>query len=198
MIIRELIFGERRYTDILRGTPGLGTNLLAQRLKELEAANLIQQRKLPPPAASSVYELTEYGRLSLIPIIRALTNLGVAFLRYPPDEDQFVPASSTMGALSKFFKREAVSSYSGAVEFRTQQDVFHCAIENGQMTALGFGSWPQAELVLLAETAVYMGLIVGYITVADALANEELQIQQGMVEQATTFFDQFAAEFEPM
>ncbi len=198
MIVRELLFGERRYTDILRGTPGLGTNLLAQRLKEMEAANLIQQCKLPPPAASSVYELTAYGRTSLTPIIRALTNLGVDFLRYPPDKDQFVPASSTMGALSKFFKREPVGSYSGAAEFRTQHDVFHCAIEDGQMTALGFGTWPQGELVLLAETAVYMGLIVGYITVADALANGELTILTGSPDQATAFFAQFEAAFDPL
>ena len=198
MIIRELLFGSRRYTDILRGTPGLGTNLLALRLKELEAANLIEQRRLPPPAASSVYELTEYGRTTLTPIIRALTNLGVDFLRYPPDADQFVPASSTMGALSKFFKRELTSGYSGAAECHTEHDLFHCAIESGELTALGFGAWPQANLVFLAETAVYMGLIVGYITVADALANGNLAIHKGSTTEAAAFFAQFEADFAPL
>ena len=198
MIIRELIFGSRRYSDILRGTPGLGTNLLAQRLKELEAANLIQRSKLPPPAASSVYELTEHGRTSLTPVIRALTNMGVDYLQYPPNDDQFVPASSTMGALSKFFQREQDTGYSGSAEFNTGSDVFHCAIENGELVALGFGAMADVQLKLLAETAVFMGLIVGYITVEDALGSEELQIQQGTVGQAVTFFDQFAAAFDPL
>ena len=198
MIIRELIFGSRRYSDILRGTPGLGTNLLAQRLKELEAANLIQRSKLPPPAASSVYELTEHGRTTLVPIIRALTNMGVDYLQYPPNDDQFVPASSTMGALFKFFQREQAAGYSGSAEFNTGSDVFHCALENGEMVALRFGTMADSQLKLLAKTAVFMGLIVGYITVGDALDSGELQIQQGTVEQTINFFDQFAAEFEPL
>lgn len=198
MIIRELIFGSRRYSDILRGTPGLGTNLLAQRLKELEEANLIQRRKLPPPAASSVYELTEYGRNSLIPIIRAMTNMGVDFLPYPPREDQFVPASSTMGALSTFFLREQAANFSGSAEFNSEADVFHFAAENGVVTELGFGTLPEAELKFRGATAVYMGLIVGYISVEDALANQELEITQGSLEQAVTFFNQFAAEYEQL
>ena len=198
MIIRELLFGSRRYSDILRGTPGLGTNLLAQRLKELEAARLIQRRKLPPPAASSVYELTEYGRTHLGPIIRALTNMGVDYLQYPPAEDQFVPASSTMGALYKFFQHEAAAGFSGSAEFNTEADVFHCAIENGELVALAFGAMPDAELELRGETAVYMGLVVGYITVSDALVSNELQIKRGTTAQANAFFDQFAASYAPL
>ena len=198
MIVRELLFGSRRYSDILRGTPGLGTNLLAQRLKELEAAKLIQRQKLPPPAASSVYELTEYGRIHLTPILRAMTMLGVDYLQYPPRDGQFVPASSTMGALSKFFQREQAVGYSGSVEFNTEKDVFHCAIENGEMVALGFGAAANAALVLLGETAVFMGLVVGYLTVNDVVASGELQIQRGTIEQTTAFFDKFEAAFDPL
>ena len=61
LVVRELLKGPRRYTDLAAGLPGIGTNILASRLRELEAGGVVQRRKLPPPAASTVYELTEYG-----------------------------------------------------------------------------------------------------------------------------------------
>ncbi|MEM7116357.1 MAG: helix-turn-helix domain-containing protein [Chloroflexota bacterium] len=192
MIIREMLFGARRYSDILRGTPGLGTNLLAKRLKELETAGLIQQRKLLPPASSTVYELTENGHKSLTPIIRTLTNMGVDYLQYPPAEGQFIPVSSTMGALAKFFQREHAASYRGSVQLHTDEDVFHCAIEAGKIVALGFGELETADLILHSTTNTYTGLIVGYLTVPNTFAAGDLQIKRGTTLQASTFFDQFA------
>ena len=70
LLIRDLLTGPKRYTDLLNGLPGIGTNLLAGRLKELESAGVVQRRELPPPAASTVYELTERGlepRSSVVP-----------------------------------------------------------------------------------------------------------------------------------
>src|ERR671933_2557575 len=62
LIVRDLILGPKRFTDLRRGLPGIGTNVLAARLKELERAGVVRRRTLPPPAASAVYELTDYGR----------------------------------------------------------------------------------------------------------------------------------------
>jgi DNA-binding HxlR family transcriptional regulator len=62
LIIRELIAGPRRYKDLLDGLPGISTNLLAARLKSLEHDGLLQRRVLPPPAGSTVYELTPLGQ----------------------------------------------------------------------------------------------------------------------------------------
>ena len=195
MVARELIFGPRRYSDLLRELPGLGTNLLAQRLKDLEAAGLIAKRKLPPPAASAVYELTENGRSTLLPVIRALTDFGLPYLQYPPVEGYFVPASSTMGALSTFYLPERAGELSLLVEFRTNEDVFHCGLEGGGMVSLGFGDVAgAADLAVMAETAVFMALIVGYKTVAEALQNGELHIEQGDEALATTFFALFEGE----
>src|SRR3712207_5132897 len=61
LIVRELLKGPRRYTDLAAGLPGIGTNILATRLRELEAAGIVGRRRLAPPAARTVYELTEYG-----------------------------------------------------------------------------------------------------------------------------------------
>lgn len=74
LVVRELLIGPKRYTDLLDGLPGIATNLLSARLKQMEARGLIQRRRLPAPAASTVYELTELGR-GLEPTMAALGAL---------------------------------------------------------------------------------------------------------------------------
>lgn len=71
LVVRELLFGPRRFTDIRRGLPGASSNLVADRLRELEHHDVIRRRRLPPPAGSWVYELTERGR-RLEPVLQAL------------------------------------------------------------------------------------------------------------------------------
>ena len=83
LVVRELMEGPKRYTDLVAGLHGIGTNILADRLKELEAAGLVEKRKLPPPAASSVYELTPAGR-QLRPVLHELARFGARYLGPPP------------------------------------------------------------------------------------------------------------------
>src|SRR6266571_3966337 len=71
LIVRELLQGPRRYTDLSASLPGIGSNILAARLKDLETAGLVAKRRLEPPFASQVYELTEYGH-GLKPVMREL------------------------------------------------------------------------------------------------------------------------------
>jgi DNA-binding HxlR family transcriptional regulator/putative sterol carrier protein len=71
LVVRELLLGPKRFTDLRTGIPGLSPNVLGQRLRELEGAGLLRRRRLAPPAASQVYELTEWGR-ELEPAILAL------------------------------------------------------------------------------------------------------------------------------
>src|SRR5918992_2710059 len=87
LVVRELMHGPKRYTDLIEGLPGIGTNVLASRLRELEVAGVITKRTLPPPAASRVYELTEYG-LGLKPAIRELALWGARSLGPPTAEDE--------------------------------------------------------------------------------------------------------------
>ena len=85
LVVRELVQGPKRYTDLVAGLPGIGTNILADRLKELEAAGVIEKKKLPPPAASTVYELTELGR-GLRPVLHELARFGARLLGPPPPD----------------------------------------------------------------------------------------------------------------
>jgi DNA-binding HxlR family transcriptional regulator len=85
LVVRELMQGPRRYTDLADGLPRIGTNVLAARLKELEAAGVVEKKKLPPPFASTVYELTPLGR-SLRPVLHELARFGARLLGPPPPE----------------------------------------------------------------------------------------------------------------
>ena len=90
LVIRELLEGPKRYTDLAEGLPGIGTNILAARLRDLEAAGVITKKTLPPPFASRVYELTDYG-LELKPVMRELALWGARSLGPPTAEDELFP-----------------------------------------------------------------------------------------------------------
>ena len=87
LVVKELMHGPQRYTDLAEHLPGIGTNILAARLRSLEECGVIAKRKLPPPAASRVYELTDYGR-ELKPVMRELALWGARSLGPPTDKDE--------------------------------------------------------------------------------------------------------------
>ena len=87
LVIRELMHGPKRYTDLVDSLQGIGTNILAARLRDLEGHGIVARRTLPPPAASKVYELTDYGR-ELRPAMRELALWGARSLGPPTDKDE--------------------------------------------------------------------------------------------------------------
>jgi DNA-binding HxlR family transcriptional regulator len=118
LIVRELMNGPKRYTDLASSLPGIGTNILAARLKELEGCGIVEKRRLEPPAASMVYELTPYG-LELKSVMRALALWGLRSIGPPTDEDDFAPGW-LYGALDTVF---APASPAGSFEFRIGREV---------------------------------------------------------------------------
>ena len=93
LVVRELLLGPQRFSDLRQALPGASSNLVADRLRELEARGVVQRRTLPPPAASRVYELTEWGT-ELEPIVLALGGWG---LRVPlPDTPTTLSATSVL------------------------------------------------------------------------------------------------------
>src|SRR3954462_7810726 len=75
LVVRALMLGPKRFTDLRAGLPNVGPDVLAQRLRELEAAGVVRRRKLAPPSAARVYELTEWGR-ELEPVVLGLGRFG--------------------------------------------------------------------------------------------------------------------------
>src|ERR1051325_8060010 len=85
LIIRErLLQGPCRYTDLRNGLPGIATNLLAERLRELEAAGLIRREEAAPPVATTLFRLTEAGA-GLAPALAALGTSGIRYMTPPAD-----------------------------------------------------------------------------------------------------------------
>jgi DNA-binding HxlR family transcriptional regulator len=118
LIIRELVEHDQlRYSDLHANLPGCGTNILAARLKELERHGVVRRRRLPPPAASMVYELTEYGQ-DLRPVLHMLAHWGARSLG-PPTEDVELERGWLAGALEMTFLPTA----EGRLEFRVDDEV---------------------------------------------------------------------------
>jgi DNA-binding HxlR family transcriptional regulator len=89
LIIRELLIrGGCRYTDLKDGLPGIATNLLSDRIRELESAGLIRREDAPPPVATTLFHLTEAGA-ELLPVLNAVGRWGTRYMMEPADGDEF-------------------------------------------------------------------------------------------------------------
>lgn len=100
LILRELTLGPRRYRDLLDGLPGVPTNLLANRLKDLQAFGVITKRPLPAPAGVTVYELTEAGH-ALRPALTELREWGARYGPVPTETDEVRPSWALMSASTR-------------------------------------------------------------------------------------------------
>jgi len=101
LIMRELTMGERRFTDLRRALPGIAPNLLADRLRQLQADELVEQRELPPPAARTVYAATAAGR-EAVPVLRALARFGADRLAPPGDDVEVLPHMAVYAMVSPY------------------------------------------------------------------------------------------------
>src|SRR5438445_10441812 len=90
LVVRDLVLGPKRFTELRRGLPRIPTNILSVRLKELEEAGIVRRRIRPRPATGVVYELTEYGQ-ELEDIVLGLGLWGARSLGYPPPADIVSP-----------------------------------------------------------------------------------------------------------
>lgn len=150
LIVRELLTGPKRYTDLSGSLPRIGTNVLAARLKELEAGGILTKRRLPPPTPAQVYELTPYGE-SLRPVMRELALWGIRSLGAPEDDDEFAPGW-LQGALDTVF---APMAPDGSFEFRIGDEV--ASLVDGQARA---GAAEQPDVVVDSDRKSFYYLFV--------------------------------------
>ena len=173
LIIRDLLVGPRRFTDLHRGLPRIPTNILAARLKELEDAGVVRRRIVPRPAGSIVYELTEYGG-ELEGIVIGLGRWGARTLG-DPRADEIITADSMIMALRTTFQPEAARGVRAAFELRMGEFVIHARIDDGTVE-VGKGELPGADLVIEAGPAL-RELMAGEASPADAIENGGIRIQ---------------------
>jgi DNA-binding HxlR family transcriptional regulator len=127
LVVRELLLGPKRFSDLRAGLPHLSADVLAQRLRELERAGVLRRRKLPPPAAARVYELTEWGQ-ELEPVVLGLGRWGS---RVPfPEQGEAFGADSAMLALKTLFDPDRAGDLTAEYELRFGEQAFRASVKN--------------------------------------------------------------------
>jgi DNA-binding HxlR family transcriptional regulator len=172
LIVRDLLVGPRRYTDLHRGLPRIPTNILATRLKELEAAGVVRRRALPHPESAVVYELTEYGR-ELDDIVLRLGRWGARSL-VEPRPGEIITTDSMIMALRATFRPDAARGSRVGYELRLGEAVIHARVEDGTVDA-GAGPLPGADLVIETGPAI-RALMAGEIGPAEAVSNGSVRV----------------------
>lgn len=120
LVVRELMLGPKRFTDLRTGLPHASPNVLSQRLRELEDAGVLRRRRLPPPAASAVYELTEWG-LELEPVLQTLGRWAArSLMAHVPDTDSHLGVNSCILSLRTMFAPEATAGVDLTVQLHLQ------------------------------------------------------------------------------
>jgi DNA-binding HxlR family transcriptional regulator len=172
LIVRDLLVGPRRFTDLRRGLPRIPTNILSSRLKELEHTGVVRRRVLPRPAASIVYELTEYGR-ELDGIVLRLGRWGARTLGEPGPEN-IVTTDSLIMALRAGFRAESARGVRAGYELRLGEVVVHARVDDG-VSEVGEGPLAGADLVLEPGTELRR-LMAGEITPVEAVESGAVRI----------------------
>jgi DNA-binding HxlR family transcriptional regulator/putative sterol carrier protein len=175
LIIRELLAGPRRFKDLIDGLPGVSTNLLSERLKELEQHGVLTRRTLPPPAGSTVYELTPFGQA----IEKAVLELGTWGSRlFPPSmEGVNLPSVGAMTlAIKAFFHEEAARDISETYELHLNNEVLQVQVDNGRLS-VQTGQTFKPDAVFYTDMQVFVGLFAGQIPPDDAIAGGLIRVE---------------------
>ena len=179
LLVRDLLLGPKRYKDLLSGLPGIGTNLLADRLKELEAAGLVERTVLPPPAGSAVYQLTETGQ-GLETVMTALGHWGARFLGAPTKSDVMVPRAYFV-AMRGVYNAEAAAGVNAIYELRIADLAFEVRVADGRLTTRE-GAVRNPDVILTMDVRTLNDLMFHLLTPAAALASGRVDIGKGDVE----------------
>jgi DNA-binding HxlR family transcriptional regulator len=172
LVVRELMKGPKRYTDLAAGLPGIGTNILAARLRHLEEAGVVRRHKLPPPAASMVYELTDYGA-DLDEVLYALGRWGARTLG-PPGPDDELYSDWGLNAFPALFNADAARELTETYVIRVDDDVFTVRLQDGRMhAALGAAEAPDLDVAMDMET--FYALATGELEPLEALARDRVR-----------------------
>ena len=161
LVLRELMLGPKRFSDIRTDLPGISANTLTQRLEGLEAAGLVVRRRLPPPAAAQVYELTQWG-YEAEPIIQTMGRWATR----SPAHDPTMPLSATSLMLSfrTMGDPERMKGLRARIGFRIGAETFRVEIADGRMTAER-GPTEGADLILTGPAPAIAGAVYGGVPI---------------------------------
>jgi DNA-binding HxlR family transcriptional regulator len=169
LLIRELLTGPKRFGDLQAGLRGLGTGLLAARLKHLEREGLARKITLPPPARTPAYALTEAGE-ELGPPLLGLARWGLKWAMGERRETEtFHPGWAVLG-LRACFDAEAAAGLRAVYEFRIGDEVFHARVDGGTIEAR-HGPAQHPDAILTLGEAAFIAVTSEGRTFADLVAS---------------------------
>ena len=174
LIVRDLLMGPKRYTDLREGLPGIATDILTARLRTLEQAGFVRRRELPRPAPATVYELTE-DALRLRHAILALGHVGIALLGAPGAGDDVRPERMVLG-LRPSFRRDEFAELAETYELTIDGEPFTVDVRDGAVdTRSGTASSPAMRLRTDADT--FIALLTGELAPGVALADDRVALE---------------------
>jgi len=161
LLVRELLLGPKRFTELRRGLPGVAANVATQRLRELVAAGVVRHHTLPPPVSSKVYELTEWG-YELEPVVRSLATWAA---RSPAmRHDDPLSIDSMMLALRTLY---VPGEFTGVVGMRIDVDEFVATVTDECVVARGHA--PAPDFALATDAGTFRAMIWGRYPLAAAV-----------------------------
>ena len=155
LVLRELSYGPKRFTDLRSGLPSASPNVLSQRLRELEAHGIVSRRTLAPPAASKVYELTDWGR-ELEPTLRSLGRWAARSPHFP-DSGHFSPSSLAMN-LETMFLADRAAGLDLTFELRLGEEAFAVRV-SGDGLSVERGEADDADAVITTDPMALVGIL---------------------------------------
>ena len=186
LIVRELLTGPKRYTELQHGLPGIPTNILSSRLRELEEASLVE-RSLLAHSSSVVYGLTGYG----LELEGAVIRLGVWGSKSlgTPGEDDFISPSALTLALRGAFRPDTAKGDDLVVEVRIAGDPIVVSVSGGEVT-FPTGAPSKIHATLRTDPRVFAGLLAGTVDLETAVASGRMELA-GAKRAARRFFEIF-------
>jgi DNA-binding HxlR family transcriptional regulator len=183
LVIRELIYGPRRFGEIKANLPGISANVLTQRLETMEAAGILTRRRLASPANVQVYELTRWGR-EAEPIIQVMGRWAARSRRHDPLA--FMSTASAMQSLMTLVDRDGLAGLGMTVAFRFPDDAFVVRLADGAMT-IERGEAVDADVTLTGDTMAMRCTIYGKMGF-DALTTMALTGDRALAERFVGLF----------
>ena len=156
LVVRELLLGPKRFADLRRGLAGASQNVLAQRLRELEAAGVVERRRLGPPARATVYALTEQGA-ALEPVLLALGDWG---RHRPPPAGAPLSVDAFALALRTTFDPAAAGDLHAAIELDVEDDTLALTIADAAL-AITRGAADAPDAIVTADLPTLRELAFG-------------------------------------
>lgn len=189
LVVRELLLGPMRFTDLHAALPGIPRNLLAQRLRDLEEHGLVARRTLPPPAARTVYELTDTGR-GLMPAVAELARWGLDHLAPPGPDEAVSPATAVLAGLAAHVRPDAAGGAAATYRLDVDGRTFILRLADGRFE-LRPDAGTAPDLAVSVSGATLLRLRLGVESVRGALAAGRLRFSSDDPQLASRFLDHF-------